>query len=42
MRTDLTQWNCFKPLWPGAAEQLRLEALAAEMLLQRKGKGAPQ
>jgi len=36
IRTDLAQWNCFKPLWPSAAEQRRLETLAAEMLTQHK------
>ena len=34
IRTDPTQWNCFKPLWPSAAEQRRLEALAVEMAEQ--------
>jgi lauroyl/myristoyl acyltransferase len=36
IRTDLAQWNCFKPLWPSAAEQRRLETLAAEMLTKHK------
>ncbi len=36
IRTDPAQWNCFKPLWPSAAEQRRLETLAAEMLTQHK------
>ncbi|MEY4388662.1 MAG: hypothetical protein RLZZ432_381 [Chloroflexota bacterium] len=29
--TDPEQWNCFKPMWPDAAEQRRLESVAAEM-----------
>jgi hypothetical protein len=36
MRSDVTQWNCFKPLWPNAAEQRRLEELAAVMSTQRE------
>jgi KDO2-lipid IV(A) lauroyltransferase len=34
IRTEPTQWNCFKPLWPNAAEQRRLEELAAQMETQ--------
>ena len=32
MRTSLEQWNCFKPMWPSAEEQARLEARAAAMV----------
>lgn len=31
IRTEPTQWNCFKPLWPSAHEQERLKALAEKM-----------
>ena len=31
IRTDPTQWNCFKPLWPNAQEQERLKSRAATM-----------
>lgn len=40
IRTEPTQWNCFKPLWPGAAEQQRLEVRATEMLQQHSKGGA--
>jgi len=31
MRTEPLQWNCFKPLWPGAAEQQALAEVAQRM-----------
>jgi KDO2-lipid IV(A) lauroyltransferase len=34
IRSEPTQWNCFKPLWPNAAEQHRLAELAAQMAMQ--------
>ena len=34
MRSDPTQWNCFKPLWPNAVEQARLATRAEEMATQ--------
>lgn len=34
IRSEPTQWNCFKPLWPNAAEQHRLAELAAQMATQ--------
>jgi hypothetical protein len=36
MRSEPTQWNCFKPLWPNAAEQRRLSELAAQMATQHE------
>jgi len=36
IRTDPTQWNCFKPLWPNAVEQQRLAELAGQMATQRE------
>jgi lauroyl/myristoyl acyltransferase len=36
IRSDPTQWNCFKPLWPNAAEQRRLAELAAQMATQHE------
>ncbi len=36
IRTEPTQWNCFKRLWPDAVEQQRLEALAAQMATQHE------
>ncbi|MFM8996966.1 MAG: hypothetical protein ACKOJD_02455 [Candidatus Limnocylindrus sp.] len=36
IRTEPTQWNCFKPLWPDAREQQRLEELAALMATQHE------
>ncbi|MFZ9828341.1 MAG: lysophospholipid acyltransferase family protein, partial [Candidatus Limnocylindrus sp.] len=36
IRSEPTQWNCFKPLWPNAVEQKRLEALAAQMATQQE------
>jgi KDO2-lipid IV(A) lauroyltransferase len=34
IRSEPTQWNCFKPLWPNATEQRRLAELAAQMATQ--------
>lgn len=34
IRSEPTQWNCFKPLWPNAAEQRRLAELSAQMATQ--------
>ena len=31
MRTEPLQWNCFKPLWPSAAEQEHLAVIAQQM-----------
>ena len=31
IRTEPLQWNCFKPLWPGAAEQQALAEVAQRM-----------
>ncbi len=31
IRTEPLQWNCFKPLWPNAAQQQELERTAARM-----------
>ena len=31
IRTEPLQWNCFKPLWPSAAQQQELAATAARM-----------
>ena len=36
IRSEPTQWNCFKPLWPNAAEQRRLAELAAQMATQHE------
>ena len=36
IRSEPTQWNCFKPLWPNAAEQHRLAELAAQMATQHQ------
>ena len=36
IRSEPTQWNCFKPLWPNAAEQRRLKELAAQMATQHE------
>jgi lauroyl/myristoyl acyltransferase len=36
MRSEPTQWNCFKTLWPNAAEQRRLSELAAQMATQHE------
>jgi KDO2-lipid IV(A) lauroyltransferase len=36
MRSDPSQWNCFKPLWPNATEQRRLAELAAQMATQHE------
>ena len=36
MRSEPTQWNCFKPLWPNATEQQRLSDLAAQMATQHE------
>jgi lauroyl/myristoyl acyltransferase len=42
IRSEPTQWNCFKPLWPNAIEQQRLETLAAHMETQRERGAAAQ
>lgn len=34
IRSEPTQWNCFKPLWPNAAEQRRVAELSAQMATQ--------
>jgi KDO2-lipid IV(A) lauroyltransferase len=34
MRTEPLQWNCFKPLWPNAAQQRMLAELAQQMSIQ--------
>ena len=36
IRTEPTQWNCFKLLWPDASEQQRLEELATRMAIRRE------
>jgi len=36
IRSEPTQWNCFKPLWPNAAEQRRLAELAVQMATQHE------
>jgi KDO2-lipid IV(A) lauroyltransferase len=36
IRSDPTQWNCFKLLWPNAAEQRRLAELATQMATQHE------
>ncbi len=41
IRTEPTQWHCFKPIWPSAIEQGRLAELAAVMATQRE-RGAPK
>jgi hypothetical protein len=38
MRTEPLQWNCFKPLWPGAAEQLALAETAQRMVSETAAK----
>jgi len=38
MRTEPLQWNCFKPLWPGAAEQLALAETAQRMASETAAK----
>ena len=34
MRTEPLQWNCFKPLWPSAAEQAHLAVIAQRMSVE--------
>lgn len=44
IRTEPLQWNCFKPMWPGAAEQQLLAIKAARMAeehTRRKAENAP-